>query len=352
MDLGSPAFADEPLAAFRLFGTRQVDVARDVIGRTFCPHRLEPSCHTLARFETRHNHVAGNFLTLNHLGYGGQVEIDPGLLDHFYLVQIPLEGTAQITNGRRSFGVGTGVGSILNPKLPTQMVWHAGCRKLLVQIRRGALEALVETYLGMALRVPVIFDPRLDLNAPGIRAWLLGLARCVQAAEHRRAFGASNYRFQQPIEEELTLGLVHAQPSSIAHFLDSPCARAAQSVQLRRARTFIHDNIAEPFRMEDLARAAGCGLRSLQAGFQVAFQVTPQHYIMRARLDLAHSKLQLDSQEETVANIAYDCGFAHLGRFAQAYRKVFGQTPSETLKSGKAGQLDASELRDHLGIGH
>lgn len=345
----SPAFSDEPLAAFRLFGTREVDVARDVIGRTFCPHRLDVSRQTMARFETRHNHVAGEFLTLNHLDYGAQVEIDPGLLEHFYLVQIPLKGSAQITNGRCSFGVGSEVGSILNPMLPTRMVWHAGCRKLLLQIRRDALAALAEAYLGMALRTPVIFDPMLDLTRPGIRSWLVALARCVRAAERCRAFGDSNYRFQRAIEEELALGLVQAQPSSITHLVESPCARTAHASHIRRARAFINDNIAEPFRIHELIRAAGCGMRSLQTGFQAAFQVTPQQYIIRARLDLAHSRLQLDSQGETVASIAYDCGFTHLGRFAQSYQRVFGQPPSETLRTGKAGWFDASGLRGRHG---
>ena len=95
------AFPGEPLAAFRLFGTREIDVARDVVGRTFCPHRLEVPRHALASFDTRHNHVAGAFLSLNHLGYGAEVEINPGRLRHFYLVQIPLAGSAQITNGQR-----------------------------------------------------------------------------------------------------------------------------------------------------------------------------------------------------------------------------------------------------------
>ena len=345
------AFPGEPLAAFRLFGTREIDVARDVVGRTFCPHRLEVPRHALASFDTRHNHVAGAFLSLNHLGYGAEVEINPGRLRHFYLVQIPLAGSAQITNGQRSFGVGAGFGSILNPTLPTRMLWHAGCRKLLLQIQRDALHALVQAYLGTALRTPLVFDPMLDFTRPALHDWLIQLSRCVQAAEASRAFGASHYRFQRTIEEELALGLVQAQPSSISHFLQSPCTRPAQAGHVRRARAFIHDHITEPFRIQDLTRAAGCGLRSLQTGFQAAFQVSPQQYAIRARLDLAHARLQLAGPGETVADIAYDCGFAHLGRFAQAYQRVHGQPPSVTLKTGKAaggaaGAFDAAGLRE------
>lgn len=97
--------------------------------------------------------------------------------------------------------------------------------------------------------------------------------------------------------------------------------------------------------MHELTRAAGCGWRSLQTGFQAAFQVTPQQYTMRARLDLAHSRLQLASQGESVANTAHDCGFTHLWRFSQAYQQVFDQPPSATLKNDTAKGFDASGLR-------
>ncbi|TVS00555.1 MAG: AraC family transcriptional regulator [Rhodobacteraceae bacterium] len=352
MENSQPVLRREPLAAFPLFGTREVDVARDVVGRTFCPHRLEIPQHALPRFATRHNHVAGEFLSLNHLSYGAEVEIDPGLLEHFYLVQIPLEGGADITNGGRSFCADRQVGSILNPSLPTRMIWGDGCRKLLVQIRRDALSELVEVMLGARLETPLVFDPRLDLSRPGPHAWLRLLTRCVQAAEARRAFGASGYRFQRVIEEELALALVQAQPSSITHFLESPCARAAHATHIRKARSFIHDHIAEPFRMRDLTRAAGCSLRSLQIGFQTAFQVTPQQYAIRARLDRAHSRLQFATPAESVASIAHDCGFTHMGRFAQTYQEVYGQPPSATLRTGKAESFDAAGLRSDSDTQH
>ncbi len=284
-------------------------------------------------------------LSLNHLGYGAEVDITPGRLEHFYLIQIPLEGTARITNGTRTFEVGRGVGSILNPTLPTRMVWKNGCRKFLVQINGGELSRLVDALLGLSSPVPIVFEPRVDIARPEMNAWLGQLSRCVKAAEANRAFGSSGYRFQRVIEEELVLGLVQAQPSSITHFLESPCARPAGAAHVRRARAFLHDNAAQGFAVADLVRVAGCGLRSLQMGFQAAFGITPQQYARRARLDLAHARLQLAASGDTVAGIAHETGFAHLGRFSQTYRQVFGQSPSVTLQTGKSVHFDCYGLR-------
>ena len=36
-----------------------------------------------------------------------------------------------------------------------------------------------------------------------------------------------------------------------------------------------------------------------------------------------------------VARLALDYGFAHLGRFSQDYRKLFGEPPSQTLRRSR-----------------
>ena len=39
-----------------------------------------------------------------------------------------------------------------------------------------------------------------------------------------------------------------------------------------------------------------------------------------------------DPRRTTVSAIALDCGFWELGRFAVAYRRTFGESPSDTLR--------------------
>ena len=58
-------------------------------------------------------------------------------------------------------------------------------------------------------------------------------------------------------------------------------------------------------------------------------------FLTDSRLEAARVALQSPSPIESVSSIAYACGFSHLGRFSDAYRRRFGESPSVTLR--KAG---------------
>jgi transcriptional regulator GlxA family with amidase domain len=59
--------------------------------------------------------------------------------------------------------------------------------------------------------------------------------------------------------------------------------------------------------------------------------VEPRATLARLRLQAARARLLAATEADSVTAIALDCGFAHLGRFAVAYRRAYGERPSETL---------------------
>ena len=96
----------------------------------------------------------------------------------------------------------------------------------------------------------------------------------------------------------------------------------------------IHDEPERPFTVGDLAAIAGMSVRSLQEGFRRHVGCAPMTYLQQQRLLRAHDSLRRsDPLRVTVAAVAHRWGFAHLGRFASAYRSRFGVPPSETLRS-------------------
>ncbi len=96
-------------------------------------------------------------------------------LGGFYLLQIPLEGGAEITNGRDTYLSTPDRAAILNPHLPTRMTWEEGTRQVLVQISRRAMQDHLAALLGGPSDRPLTFDGPLDLSfGPGAALRRLG----------------------------------------------------------------------------------------------------------------------------------------------------------------------------------
>jgi AraC-like DNA-binding protein len=105
--------------------------------------------------------------------------------------------------------------------------------------------------------------------------------------------------------------------------------------RIHRACEILRSRVSEPIRIADIARELGIGVRHLQAGFRRHLDMTPLQFLRECRLDQAHRRLSNPLPGETTTSIAFDCGFAHLGDFAQDHRRRFGEAPSETLRRHK-----------------
>jgi len=101
-----------------------------------------------------------------------------------------------------------------------------------------------------------------------------------------------------------------------------------------RARAYIDGHFREPVRMQDLSRATGVGVRTLQRCFRQRFGVSVTSYLKAVRLDAAYRELIVaHPSRDTVTAIALRNGCRHVGRFSSEFRERFGQLPRETLRS-------------------
>lgn len=83
--------------------------------------------------------------------------------------------------------------------------------------------------------------------------------------------------------------------------------------------------------LSQLAQAAGVSVRTLNAAFREYRGCTPMQALREARLLGVRSELLLAPPGSRVGDIATDWGYTHLGLFAAAYRRRFGESPSTTL---------------------
>jgi AraC-like DNA-binding protein len=144
-----------------------------------------------------------------------------------------------------------------------------------------------------------------------------------------------------PISGALMVGPILGAVAGIlhAHSRRAP-AKAVGKYQhrqllLKRSDEYLKHNFARPFQLGALATAVGTTPRTLQRVFDNAYGVTPQKWARYFALHQARRHLQsIATQRLTVEGIARECGFRHMGRFAEYYRTLFGELPSLTKTNG------------------
>jgi AraC family ethanolamine operon transcriptional activator len=103
--------------------------------------------------------------------------------------------------------------------------------------------------------------------------------------------------------------------------------------RLWRAQAYLLADLDRPFRLSELATATHCSERYLQITFAQAYGVGPMEWFRAVRLKAVHRELRERGSGDTrIAEVAMRWGFTDLGRFSTAYRQLFGETPSQTLK--------------------
>lgn len=100
----------------------------------------------------------------------------------------------------------------------------------------------------------------------------------------------------------------------------------------RRAEDYLRANERRPVGIAELCAAVGAPERTLHKAFQEHFGLPPIAYLRLRRLHRARRQLLERGRATTVTTTATDWGFDHLGEFAMAYRLLFGESPSQTLR--------------------
>jgi AraC family transcriptional regulator, ethanolamine operon transcriptional activator len=107
---------------------------------------------------------------------------------------------------------------------------------------------------------------------------------------------------------------------------------SARALLVRRADEILRARIGIPTGEIDLCAALGVSGRTLRLAFREQFGLGPMAYFQTLRLNAVRAVLKAgDPASLSVAAIAREFGFTHLGKFAGYYRRLFGELPSQTL---------------------
>lgn len=315
-----------------VFTSCDIDQARAQVARIFCTHGLQ-QINPAQRLDCHMHRVALGALSLNYLCYGAEVDITPGCLSDFYLVQIPLAGHADIRCGRQHTFSDISTAVVLSPHEPVAMRWQADCAQIMLHIPRALMEqrsaeALGDGCASLDYQLPLA---QYDGPASGWCRTVLDLARNIDRngmawLRHDAAVAS--------LEDFLLRGLLALQPQN--HGKQQQTARSpALPRHVRRAQEFIEANAEQALTVADIARAACVSLRALEEGFRRHLGTTPNACLREVRLRHIRDHLRaaaMSGDQPSLFELAYRYGFFHLGRFAAYYKARFGETPSSTLR--------------------
>ena len=102
---------------------------------------------------------------------------------------------------------------------------------------------------------------------------------------------------------------------------------------MRRLEEVLTSTPDRPLYMPQLCATVGASYTTLRDCCQKYLGMSPKHYLWLRRMHLVYRALRsADAEKTTVTEIATDYGFWELGRFAVAYRSLFGEAPSAALR--------------------
>ncbi len=243
----------------------------------------------------------------------------------FLTFMMPSAGLTQVRMDRRQHRIGEGQVLALSP-----------CERW-TRVERGRNRQfrahLVKLPLARARRegfcLPEGGNPVVPTAAealPGLQALLQYLFADLASPEPTLLRRPASDLFAALVIEHLRLLLT--RPPEL------PRSEPGDAILLRQAEEFMRTHLGSPLTVPLIAQTCGVSPRRLQAAFRSRLGQNPWERVTALRLQAARAQL-LTRPDLTVTEIALDCGFSHLGRFARSYGATFGEPPSATLRRAR-----------------
>jgi AraC-like DNA-binding protein len=155
-------------------------------------------------------------------------------------------------------------------------------------------------------------------------------AAAIRLGEHAPEL-ITNPEAARGLEQELIqavvdcLGALPAEEGTNAH--------RRHATIIRRFRNALEGTANRAVYVPQLCAKIGVSERMLRKCCEEHFGMGPKRYLFLRRMYLANQGLRRSTPGDTsVTDVATEFGFWELGRFAVAYRSLFGESPSATLR--------------------
>jgi AraC family ethanolamine operon transcriptional activator len=164
---------------------------------------------------------------------------------------------------------------------------------------------------------------------PGVRRFP---AADAVYAQHLQNVMSGNFP-EDSVQRLIDLHVAASAAPVVADSLATARARKSRYQVFRKAEEFMRQNLRRQIYLQELCDTAGASERSLRYAFEELAGVSPSRYLSLFRLcEACRTLSQADATRQSVKSVALSCGLWDLSRFADSYRRVFGELPRQTLQ--------------------
>ncbi|NYE44553.1 helix-turn-helix transcriptional regulator [Streptomyces fulvorobeus] len=308
------------------FDSGSLEVTEEFLSRAYTPMRIggRPE-NTQARIVR--NSAEG--LVVDRLAFGYTMSYDAEPLDKVCLITVHKGTLVDTTDGRHDV-YGPGETYLVAPPDRPYTGELRSARYTITMFDPALLEEVAA--VGAHARGPVQLTGQRPLDTTANKR--LG-STIAFLRDHVLTGPATDGLVVATAARHLAAVALSALPSTATQDEGHPTdSRDAHADTLRRAKAYIEENAHKAIGLGDIAAAAFVTPRAVQYAFSRHSDTTPLGHLRQVRLTRAHVALRTaDPQTSSVTRIAATWGFPHVGRFAAAYRRLYGVTPAVTLRT-------------------
>ena len=152
------------------------------------------------------------------------------------------------------------------------------------------------------------------------------LSAIVAAVEAEMVAGFPSGRlFMDSVEQAMAVALVNGH--AVRHRPVQIYRGGLGSARLRKIRELVHAKIEDDLSLDEMAQSVGLSTAHFARLFRKSMGETPHQFVLRQRLERA--KAMLRAPDARVLDVALACGFKTQQHFAQAFREIWGVSPTE-----------------------
>ncbi|MBS1696166.1 MAG: AraC family transcriptional regulator [Actinobacteria bacterium] len=297
--------------------------AHRAVAQAYFPHELKP-LDDRDKVALRLRTVELGGVTLGQIAWGASVSIAcdyPGA----YEVNVPLSGRLHSREGGADIVSPVGRARVFHADRPSLITnWPSDCYLLGVKFDAECLEREADRLRIDTVRRRLALPFEIDVASGSGAEWF----RLVRAlAEQLREPAA--LLTEPPVARQLAGALTTALLLAAAP-ADAGSVAPLRPRIVKRVLDALNDDPARPWALSDMAVIAQTSPRRLQEAFAEFVGTTPTGALLDIRLDRA--RCDLDAGDVTVSEVAARWGFSSGSRFASAYRRRYGVSPSHTLR--------------------